>query len=189
MPWSNADTRWTRLLVLPWAVTPCPLLPRLCLWGNRQQRLGSAASAGSAAVEEAWTPTVRWCRRNAARVTWREQGKGVHKIPLQRPSRSGLLQQPPAKSSSVRRSLSRTTTCTSRQWQQPKQNQSDLQDDECGIKMVPVACPTLWESSLCQGRCLWPPARSNYRAALLEISEGCVRLGILGYKRGGLDVA
>lgn len=56
-------------------------------------------------------------------------------------------------------------------------------------KMVPAVCLTLRESSLCQGRRLWPPARGNYRAAWLEISKDCVRPGILGSKRGGLDVA
>ena len=46
-------------------------------------------------------------------------------------------------------------------------------------KMVLVVCLTLRESSVCQGRCLRPPARGSYRAALLEASKDCVNPGIL----------
>lgn len=55
-------------------------------------------------------------------------------------------------------------------------------------KMVLGVCLTSRESSVCQGRCLRPPACGNYRAASLEVSKDCIRLGILGYKRGGLVV-
>lgn len=46
-------------------------------------------------------------------------------------------------------------------------------------KLVLVACITLEEPSLGQGRCLWPPAHGSYRALLLEVPKGCVGPGNL----------
>lgn len=76
----------------------------------------------------------RWFCCKAVRVTWSEQGKGVREIPLQHLPRSRLLRRPPTNGSFVLRSLSRTSKYSSLRWQQAKQNQSELEDDQCGVR-------------------------------------------------------
>lgn len=167
---------------------PPLLLPRLCLLGNRQQRLGSATSAGSLAVEEAQTCTVCWFPRNATRVAWSEQGRGTREIPLQQPPWSCLPRRPPTNRCFVLPSLARTSKYSSLQWQQAKQNGSELEDDQlngiCGLSHLEgvVSVP---------GQVPLASSLQRLQSGIVRNFEGLRRTGDsrIGYKRGGLDMA